>query len=79
MRQYANENRDYQESIRAFLEIGNARNELAHGNYALYPLEKTIEEIYASYKTALHFVESIGSHLARVSSAGAAGGSEVEQ
>lgn len=67
MSQYANEHSEYQEAVRAFLDIGNTRNKLAHGNYAQFPMYKTIEEIYASYKVALQFVDSIGNHLARVS------------
>ena len=67
MTQHIKECDDYGEAIRAFLEIGNARNELAHGNYAQFPLDKTTEEIYDRYKVALLFVNSIGSHLERVS------------
>ena len=66
MRQFITGRDEYQEAIRAFLEIGNARNELAHGNYAQFPLDKTTEEIYASYKAGLQFVNSIGTHLERV-------------
>ena len=67
MNQYVSEHREYEDAIRAFIEIGNDRNELAHGNYGQFPLQKTIEEIYASYQLALTFVNSIGSHLERVS------------
>ncbi len=67
MNRYANEHSEYQEAVRAFLEIGNTRNKLAHGDYAQFPLDKTMEEIYSSYKIALQFVGSIGSHLERVS------------
>ena len=70
MTRYVTEHDEYQEAIRAFLEIGNARNELAHGNYAQFPLDKSTEEIYANYKAALQFVNSIGGHLARVSNPG---------
>ena len=67
MNRYANEHSEYQEAVRSFLEIGNTRNELAHENYAQFSLDKTMEEIYASYKIALRFVDSIGSHLEGVS------------
>ena len=67
MNRYANEHSEYQEAIRAFLDIGNTRNKLAHENYALFSLDKTMDEIYASYKIALRFVDSIGNHLERVS------------
>ena len=67
MRQYVREHDEYREAVRAFLEVGNLRNELAHGNYAEFPLDKSIEEIYQSYQVALPFVSSISSHLTRVS------------
>lgn len=67
MKQYVDDHPEYQEAVQAFLEIGNSRNELAHGNYALFPLDKTLEEIYASYKLGLEFVSTIVSHLERVS------------
>ena len=44
-------------SIQAFLEIGQLRNQLVHQNFAIFPLEKTVEEIYASYRQALLFVD----------------------
>ena len=67
MQQYVSGHDEYQEAARAFLEVGNARNELAHGSYAQFPLDKTIEEIYQSYQLALPFVNSISDHLTRVS------------
>lgn len=45
------------ESIKAFLQLGNDRNRLVHENYAGFTLEKTADEIYISYQTALLFVE----------------------
>lgn len=50
-------------SIRAFLELGGLRNQLVHQNFASFTLEKTVEEIYASYKVALHFIETIPSKI----------------
>lgn len=46
-----------QSSIRAFLELGNLRNQLVHENFAVFPLEKTSGEIYQLYQVALFFVE----------------------
>lgn len=63
MKKLAEEQIEYDRAIKAFLEIGNARNELAHGNYADFPLDKTAEEIYESYKLALPFVETLAWHL----------------
>ena len=50
-------------SIKAFLELGRLRNQLVHQNFASFTLEKTVEEIYASYKVALHFIEIIPSKI----------------
>jgi hypothetical protein len=43
-------------SVRAFLEVGNERNRLVHQDYATFPLEKTLDEIYVLYRTAMQFV-----------------------
>ena len=51
------------ESVRAFLEIGNERNKLAHQDFASFPLEKTMDEIYGLYGRALLFVDGLGAHL----------------
>ena len=48
-----------QSSIRAFLELGNERNKLVHQNYVVFPMEKTMEEIYQLYKDALPFVDGL--------------------
>jgi hypothetical protein len=44
-------------SIQAFLEVGRERNRLVHQDFGSFTMEKTGEEIYALYGTALHFVE----------------------
>jgi hypothetical protein len=51
------------EAIRAFIELGRTRNQLVHQNFAIFPLEKTAEEIYNLYKNALLFVEGFPSKL----------------
>lgn len=66
MQQYVKDNEDYRDSIKEFMEIGRVRNSLVHQNYAQFPLEKTVDEIYASYRTGLLFVNSISNHLERV-------------
>jgi len=48
---------DLQSSIRDFLELGDLRNQLVHRNFATFPLDKTAEEIYELYRSALKFVE----------------------
>jgi hypothetical protein len=44
-------------SVSAFLELGEMRNKLAHLNFALFPIDKTSDEIYQLYKTALTFLD----------------------
>ena len=68
MQQYVKDNEDYRKSIQEFMEIGRVRNSLVHQNFAQFSLEKTVEEIYDSYRTGLLFVNSISSHLERVTS-----------
>lgn len=46
-------------AVQAFLEVGNERNKLVHQDYATFPLEKTLEEIYALYRRALTFVDEL--------------------
>lgn len=50
---------DLQESIRAFLEIGNLRNQLVHLDYATFQLNKTGDEIYQLYNKAKGFIEFV--------------------
>ena len=44
-------------SIKTFLELGELRNQLVHQNFATFPLDKTVDEIYALYEKGLSFVE----------------------
>ena len=57
------DNSKLEKSIRAFLEIGNLRNELVHGNFAVFPIEKTVEEIYGLYRLAHKFIDYLSSKL----------------
>jgi hypothetical protein len=50
-------------SVQAFMELGRSRNLLVHENFASFSLEKTASELFASYKTALRFVEAIPEFL----------------
>jgi RiboL-PSP-HEPN len=50
---------DLQSSVRAFLEVGNERNRLVHQDYATFPMDKTLDEIYALYRSALAFIEHL--------------------
>jgi len=56
-------NNDLQDSIKAFLELGNIRNELAHLNFANFPLDKTSSEVYELYRKATMFVSYISEKL----------------
>lgn len=49
--------------VEAFLELGNERNKLVHQDYATYSLEKTLDEIYVLYRSALSFVEQLPGSL----------------
>lgn len=50
---------DLRAAIQAFLELGNERNKLVHQDYVTFPLNKTLDEIYALYQKALTFVEEL--------------------
>lgn len=52
-------NPDYARKASAFLELGDLRNQLVHGNYAAFTLEKTTAEVLAMYRDALEFVEQL--------------------
>lgn len=45
-------------AVKSFLELGQLRNELTHLNFANYPLDKPVDEIYALYQEANVFVET---------------------
>jgi RiboL-PSP-HEPN len=53
------ESPEMQLAVRAFLELGNERNRLVHLNYATFPMEKTLDEVYQLYKTSIVFVEAL--------------------
>lgn len=55
-------------SIAAFLEIGRDRNRLVHQDYGSFYLEKTAEEIFALYVSAMIFVEFLPKALRDCSS-----------
>ena len=57
MKQRVQEDREFDDSVRAFLEIGNLRNQMVHGNYADFQLNKTVEEVYSLYVRAHRFVD----------------------
>ncbi|WP_407572252.1 HEPN domain-containing protein [Deinococcus altitudinis] len=40
----------------SFLEIGSVRNLLVHENFAQFPLQKTMDELYELYQKAMGFI-----------------------
>jgi hypothetical protein len=50
-------NSSLKEGMKAFLELSNHRNQLAHRNLAAVPVEKTIAEIRQQYGAAWAFVQ----------------------
>ena len=49
--------RGLDDSVKAFLEIGNLRNQLVHRNYADFKLNKTVGEVYNLYLSATKFLD----------------------
>lgn len=58
MKKQVQEDEELHQAISAFLEIGRDRNRLVHEDFATFPLEKSSQEIYETYKTAIKFVEA---------------------
>ena len=56
MKEYVKNNDEFGRAAKAFLELGNARNEVAH---TFNSVGKTTEEIYDLYRIALLFVDQI--------------------
>jgi hypothetical protein len=54
-----NNDENLAKSVSDFLELGRERNRLVHQDYGSYFLEKTAEEIFQLYASALMFVEFI--------------------
>lgn len=50
-------------SIKAFLEIGQERNKMVHQNFAEIVIDKTADEIYTLYQSALFFVDTVKKEL----------------
>jgi hypothetical protein len=48
-------------SAKDFCLLGSLRNQLVHGNYAAFNLDKTAEEVYELYLSAASFVDRIPS------------------
>lgn len=47
---------ELKEGEKAFLELGQLRNELVHQNFATFPLNMTADEVFATYQRAEAYV-----------------------
>ena len=56
MEQKVRDNDSLADSVRAFLEIGDLRNQMVHGDFADFQLGKTVDEVYDLYESAAKFV-----------------------
>ena len=56
MRNKVRDDRGLADSVKAFLEIGDLRNQMVHNNYADFQLSKTVDEVYDLYRSATRFV-----------------------
>jgi hypothetical protein len=63
MKQIIENDRDLQNSIEAFMEIGRERNRLVHGNYSQYALDKSPEEVFDLYNRAKMFLQKLPTYL----------------
>ncbi len=52
-----------EEGCRSFLRLGQERNRLVHENFAIAPLDNTLQEIRDSYRKALDFVEYLAKRI----------------
>jgi len=59
MTQRVRESAELSSSVSAFLQVGSERNRLIHENYATFPFEKTIEEVYTLYQSGSLFVNAL--------------------
>lgn len=51
------------DSVRAFLRLGDLRNQLAHQDYAAFTLEMNLDEVYRLYQNGLGFVAALQTAL----------------
>lgn len=58
MSEYVSNNPEYGDAIRAFMQVGGIRNEVAH-NFEYVSIDATTDEIYELYRKARLFVDQI--------------------
>lgn len=49
-------NNELDKGIKAFMEIGHWRNQIIHGDYAAFYLDKTAKEVFDLYESSLEFI-----------------------
>lgn len=59
----ARENRELDEGIKAFLRLGNLRNELVHINFLTYEVKQIPEDVIDLYRKAERFIEFLRVNL----------------
>lgn len=59
MRELIKDEDDLRAAVKDFMEMGRDRNRLVHEDFATVTLEKTANELYSQYKSALGFVDRI--------------------
>jgi hypothetical protein len=50
---------DLDDAIRAFMEVGDLRNQLVHNDFASFHLDKSTDEVRALFELAVGFVETL--------------------
>lgn len=48
-----------EDAIKSFIELGRLRNELVHQNFAVFPLNKTMDEVNELFQKARQFVDML--------------------
>ena len=73
MKEELRQNAELNDAIRAFLDLGRERNKLVHANFADAALQKTADEVYASYQMGMKFIETMPVKYREFTSLAAAG------
>lgn len=63
MTQRVNKDSELKESIEAFLTLGDLRNQIVHGNFAVFVMDKSVEDIIDLFEKAKKFVEGLDSEI----------------
>jgi hypothetical protein len=58
-RGWLNDHPEAEKGLSDFLELGGDRNRLVHDDFASFTIEKTAEEIFSSYRSAIAFARAV--------------------